>query len=380
MVGGWRWIRTAPAIALTNKDSILVGGFGNTTGDAVFDETIAMALKVQLGQSPFLDIVPDDRMTDELRLMQRPSEERLTHDIAREVCERLGLKAMLDGTLAALGSNYVLTLNATDCHSGATVASEQKEASSKEEVLKVLGPMASSMRTKLGESLPSIKRFDVPIEQATTPSLPALKAYALGIGERRKGREIESIAFFNRAIELDPEFAAAYTTLSTVYGSIGEWRRSEEYAQLAYDRQKRVSERERLFITYQYHDRVTGNQDEAARTLEMWKTAVSARFPPAERALADPQPVRALRQGGRGSHRSASAKPGDRVSHVEPGIRVSWTWPVCGRPQGRRRSRQARGGHGADAPAALPARDHDERRLGGGADRMGEIACRASSI
>ena len=113
----------------------------------------------------------------------------------------------------------------------------------------------------------------------TTPSLPALKAYALGIAERRKGRELESIAFFNRAIELDPEFAAAYTTLSTVYGSIGEWRRSEEYAQLAYARQKRVSERERLFITYQYHDRVTGNQDEAARTLELWKTAVSARLP-----------------------------------------------------------------------------------------------------
>ena len=122
VVGGWRWIRPAPAIELTNKDSILVGGFGNTTGDAVFDETIGMALKVQLGQSPFLDIVPDDRVTDELRLMQRPREERLTHDVAREACERLGLKAMLDGTLAALGSNYVLTLNATDCHSGATVA------------------------------------------------------------------------------------------------------------------------------------------------------------------------------------------------------------------------------------------------------------------
>jgi tetratricopeptide (TPR) repeat protein len=129
------------------------------------------------------------------------------------------------------------------------------------------------MRTKLGESLPSIKQFDVPIEQATTPSLPALKAYALGIAERRRGRELESVAFFNRAIELDPEFAAAYTTLSTVYGNVGEWQRSEEYAQLAYARQKRVSERERLFITYQYHDRVTGNQDEAVKTLELWKTA-----------------------------------------------------------------------------------------------------------
>jgi tetratricopeptide (TPR) repeat protein len=185
----------------------------------------------------------------------------------------MGLKAMLDGTLAVLGSNYVLTLNATDCQTSATVASEQREATGKEEVLKVLGSMASSMRTKLGESLPSIKQFDVPVEQATTPSLPALKAYALGIAERRRGRELESIAFFNRAIELDPEFAAAYTTLSTVYGSIGEWRRGEEYARLAYARQKRVSERERLFITYQYHDRVTGNQDEAVKTLELWKAA-----------------------------------------------------------------------------------------------------------
>ena len=273
LAGGWRWTRTTPAIALTNRDSILVGSFANTTGDAEFDETISMALKVQLGQSPFLDIVPDDRVAEELRRMQRPAEERLTHDVAREACERLGLKAMVDGTLAALGSHYVLTLNAADCRSGATVASEQKEASRKEEVLKVLGPMASSMRTRLGESLPSIKQFDVPVEQATTPSLPALKAYALGIAERRRGRELESIALFNRAIELDPEFAAAYTTLSTVYGSIGEWRRSEEYARLAYSRQKRVSERERLFVTYQYHDRVTGNQDEAIRTLELWKVA-----------------------------------------------------------------------------------------------------------
>jgi len=141
--------------------------------------------------------------------------------------------------------------------------------------------MASTLRTELGESLPSIKQFDVPIEQATTPSLSALRAYALGIDERRKGRELESVAFFNQAIELDPEFAAAYTTLSTVYGSLGEWRRSEEYARLAYDRQKRVSERERLFITYQYHDRVTGNQDEARTTLELWKRSFPRDYRPA---------------------------------------------------------------------------------------------------
>ena len=213
--------------------------------------------------------------------MQRPGDERLTHDTARQVCERLGVKAMVDGTIARLGQNYVLTLNATDCRTGDSVAREQRESPSREDVLGVLGTMASTLRTELGESLPSIKQFDVPIEQATTPSLSALKAYALGIDERRKGRELESVAFFNQAIELDPEFAAAYTTLSTVYGSLGEWRRSEEYARLAYDRQKRVSERERLFITYQYHDRVTGNQDEARTTLELWKRSFPRDYRPA---------------------------------------------------------------------------------------------------
>ena len=280
IVLAWRATSTSPALALSNRDQLLIASFANSTGENVFDETLSMALKVQLGQSPFLDIVPDDRISEELTLMQHPADERLTHDTARQVCERLGVKAMLDGTLARLGQNYVLTLNATDCRTGDAVASEQRESPSREEVLGVLGAMASGMRTELGESLPSIKQFDVPIEQATTPSLAALKSYALGLDERRKGHELESVAFFNRAIELDPEFAAAYTTLSTVYGSLGEWRRSEEYARLAYDRQKRVSERERLFITYQYHDRVTGNQDEARTTLELWKRSFPRDYRP----------------------------------------------------------------------------------------------------
>ena len=278
---GWRTMRSTPALALTNRDQILIGSFANSTSESVFDETLSTALKVQLGQSPFLDIVPDDKISEELTLMQRPGDERLTHDTARQVCERLGVKAMVDGTIARLGQNYVLTLNATDCRTGDSVAREQRESPSREDVLGVLGTMASTLRTELGESLPSIKQFDVPIEQATTPSLSALRAYALGIDERRKGRELESVAFFNQAIELDPEFAAAYTTLSTVYGSLGEWRRSEEYARLAYDRQKRVSERERLFITYQYHDRVTGNQDEARTTLELWKRSFPRDYRPA---------------------------------------------------------------------------------------------------
>ncbi len=190
-----------------------------------------------------------------------------------KLCQRLGLKAMLDGSIAPLGSTYVLRLDAMDCQTGEALAREQAEAASDDRVLKELGRLSSRMRTTLGESLPSIQRFDVPIEQATTPSLTALKAYALGLEERRHGRELESVAFFNQAIELDHEFASAYATLSTVYGSLGEWHRSEEYARLAYVLRNRVSERERLFITYQYHDRVTGNQDKAASTLELWKAA-----------------------------------------------------------------------------------------------------------
>jgi eukaryotic-like serine/threonine-protein kinase len=273
------WLLPA-APALTDRDSILIGTFENTTGDGVFDETLSEALKVHLGQSPFLDIVPDERIRETLDLMVRPADEPLTSAVMRQVCQRLSVKAMLDGSIAALGSHYVLTLHATDCETGDSLARAQAEATSKERVLTELGTISSTIRTALGESLPSIRQFDVPIEQATTPSLAALKAYTLGLEERRRGRDLESVAFFNQAIALDPGFAAAYTTLSTVYGSLGEWRRGEEYAELAYGVQHRVSERERLFITYQYHDRVTGNQDLAAETLELWKRAYPRDFRP----------------------------------------------------------------------------------------------------
>ena len=270
-VAAYTWL-IPHAPALTDRDSILIGAFENTTGDDDFDQTLGTALSAQLNQSPFLDIVSDQRVRETLRSMGRPADDRLTSAVAREVCQRLGLKAMLGGSIAPLGTSYVLNLNATDCQTGEPLAREQAEAA-KERVFSELGSMSSRMRSRLGESLPSIQRFDVPIEQATTPSLPALKAYALGLEERRRGRELESVAFLNQAIELDKEFAAAYATLSTVYGSLGELRRSEDYARLAYGLQNRVSERERLFINYQYHDRVTGNQDKAASTLELWKAA-----------------------------------------------------------------------------------------------------------
>ena len=273
LAGVARFTWRTPAPALSDRDRILVAGFANTTGDAVFDETLYTALSTQLAQSPFLDIVPTARVRETLRLMNRDPDEAMTHAVAREVCQRLGVKAMLEGSIAAIGSAYVLRLDATECQTGDSLARQQGQAGNQERVLRELGGMTSQMRTALGESLPSIQRFDVPIEQATTPSLAALKAYTLGLEERRRGRELESVAFLNQAIELDREFASAYATLSTVYGSLGEWHRSEEYARLAYVLQSRVSERERLFITYQYHDRVTGNQEKAAATLETWRSA-----------------------------------------------------------------------------------------------------------
>ena len=289
--------------ALTDRDSIMIGRFENSTADPVFDETLLTALKAHLGQSPFLDIIPDQRIAEALQLMARRPDERLTHAVAREVCQRLSLKAMLEGSIAPLGSHYVVTLAATDCQTGESLARAQAEATSKERVLAELGAISSSIRTSLGESLPSIQRFAVPIEQVTTPSLAALKAYTLGLEERRRGRDLESVAFFNQAIENDRDFASAYTTLSTVYGGVGELRRSEEYARLAHAVQRRVSERERLYITYQYHDRATGNQDEAARTLEIWKACLPSRLTAGERARADLSPPGQIRSARLPKHR-----------------------------------------------------------------------------
>jgi tetratricopeptide (TPR) repeat protein len=260
----------APATALTERDQVLLAEFLNHTGDLVFDLTLREALAVQLSQSPFLAIVPEDRVRETLRMMTRPSDERLTRPVAREVCERLGAKAMLEGQIAALGRSYVLTLEATDCSAGESLAREQAQVDSKERVLAALGRMASSMRGRLGESLATVSKFDVPIEQATTRSLDALKAYALGIAQRVKGDDIAAIPFLEHAVILDPAFASAHSALSAIYGSLGEAQERASHARLAYDNREHVTERERLFIEYQQHDAI-GDERRAIEILEMWK-------------------------------------------------------------------------------------------------------------
>ncbi len=276
----WPLIRTHPAPPLTERDSIILGEITNRTGDPVFEGTLRQALAVQLGQSPFLDILADERIADALRLMGRPRDERLTRDTAREVCERLAASAVIDGIVAPLGQLFVLTLTASECRSGNVLVQEQINAESRERVLQALGRLTSSMRTRLGESLATVGKFDLPVEQVTTPSLDALRAYTLGLARRAAGADVESIPFFERAIQLDPDFAMAHTALSTVYGNIGESQRSEEYIRRAYDSRSRVTERERLFIVFQYYDRITEDELRAIETLEVWKQSYPRDYRP----------------------------------------------------------------------------------------------------
>ncbi len=257
------------AQALTERDSILLPEFINTTGESVFDGTLKQALAVKLQESPFLNVIPEDRARETLRFMGRQPDERITPSLAREVCERQGVKAMLTGEIAQLGSHYVITLNGVNCHTGESLAREQIEVNSKEQVLNGLGTAATAIRRKLGESLASVEKFNAPIEQATTPSLEALKAFALGMEQRAKGAEAQSVPFFKRAIELDPNFGLAHATLGTVYMNQGERQLSMAYTKRAFELRDRVSEFEKLYISSHYYWLVTGEFDKAIEIFEL---------------------------------------------------------------------------------------------------------------
>lgn len=276
------WLMQLETVApLTERDSVILGTFSNATGDQVFDGTLREALAVHLGQSPFLNVLPAERLEETLRLMGRPEGSPLDHDAAREACERLNAKALIEGAIRPLGEHFVLSVSATGCASGETLVIGQNEVSRKEDVLRAVGEAAQSLRAQLGESLSMVESFGVPIEQATTPSLDALKAYTLGQARRAQGGEIESVPFFQRAVEIDPHFAMAWYALSLVYGNLGETIKGGEFGIRAYAERGRVSERERLAITYQYHDRVTGQVSETITTLELWKRLYPRDYRPA---------------------------------------------------------------------------------------------------
>jgi tetratricopeptide (TPR) repeat protein/predicted Ser/Thr protein kinase len=267
LIGVGLYLRSRPAAKLTEKDSVLLADFVNTTGDAVFDGTLKQALAVQLEQSPYLNIVPDQTIRKALQFMGRGPDERVTGSVAREICEREHIKAMLSGSIATLGSQYVVALDATNCATGDSLAREQVTATAKEAVLPAVGKAASSLRGKLGESLTSIQKFDTPVTEATTSSLEALKAYAAADEMRNGGGEAESIPLFAHAAELDPNFALAYARLAAIYSNLGEEDRGAASAKKAFDLRERVSERERFYIASHYYF-ATGDLEKEKETLE----------------------------------------------------------------------------------------------------------------
>src|SRR5689334_4325944 len=255
---------------LTDKDTVLITDFVNTTGEPVFDGTLKQALAVHLGQTPFLNIFPEDRVRETLRFMGRSPDDRITRDIGREICERQGIRALLTGSIASLGSHYVITLEAVNPRSGDPFAREQIEAESKEKVLSSLGTAAWNLRKKLGESLSMMQKYDVSIEQATTSSLEALKAYAMGNDERAKGNAKAALNFYQRAVELDQNFAMAYARIGVYYGNQQQMEAAKPYVEKAYELRDRVSERERLYITEKYYTYITAEIDKTIETLQTW--------------------------------------------------------------------------------------------------------------
>jgi tetratricopeptide (TPR) repeat protein len=253
---------------LTAKDTIVLADLANSTGDAVFDDALKTALNVSLRQSPFLNVLSDSEVARTLKQMTRPADTKITPEVARELCQRAGSKVYIAGAIGSLGSEYVLGLKAVTCENGDTLADQQVTATSKERVLDALGEAASKLRGELGESLATVQKFDVPLEQATTSSLEALKAYSLGRrGQNEKGSSA-ALPYYQRAIELDPSFAMGYRSVGLDYFSLGELGRAREYLTKAFQLREHASEREKLVITGGYYNDVTGELDKAAQTYQ----------------------------------------------------------------------------------------------------------------
>jgi serine/threonine protein kinase/Tfp pilus assembly protein PilF len=268
LVAGGLYYRSRQTKRLTDKDTIVLADFANTTGDAVFDDTLKTALNVSLRQSPFLNVLSDSEVAKTLQEMTRPVGAKLTPEVARELCLRAGSKAYLAGSIGSLGSEYVLGLKTVNCQSGDTLAEEQVTAASKEKVLDTLGEAASKLRGELGESLATVQKFDVPLEQATTSSLEALKAYSLGQKARNEKGSAAALPYHQRAIELDPNFSMGYWTVGDDYFILGEPRRTSEYLTKAFQLREHASEREKLMITAEYYSGATGELDKAAQTFQ----------------------------------------------------------------------------------------------------------------
>ncbi|HEX3321714.1 MAG TPA: serine/threonine-protein kinase [Terriglobales bacterium] len=267
------FFRSNHIVKLTEKDSIVIADFSNSTGNPVFDSTLKQALSISLSQSPFLNLLADQTISDTLKLMGRTGEQRLTTSLAREVCLRTNSKAMLEGSISELGNEYVIGLKALECRSGAVLAEEQVQASGSGEVLNSMDRAAKAVRSKLGESLSTVQRFDTRLEEATTPSLEALQAFSAGEKAREEKGETFAIPFYKRALDLDPNFALAHLNLGVMYSNLGQIDLASEHLKIAYDLRKRVSDLERYSISALYEDIVTRDVEKAIHNYEEWARA-----------------------------------------------------------------------------------------------------------
>jgi serine/threonine protein kinase/predicted Zn-dependent protease len=274
------FLHSRKAHALTDKDTIVLADFTNTTGDPVFDGALRQGLSVQLEQSPFLSIISEQQIQQTLQMMGQKPDAKLTLETARELCQRTGSAAVLDGSIAQIGTPYLLTLKAVNCSDGSSLASTEAQASDKNHVLDVLGKTASEIRNKLGESLSTVRKFDTPLEQATTQSLEALKALSSGNEVLYATGEVAAIPFLKRAIELDPNFALAYAWLGRMYGDIGESGLAADYSRKAYELSDRTSEAEKFFISAHFHIAVTGNMEKAEQICQLWAQAYPRSYTP----------------------------------------------------------------------------------------------------
>ncbi len=274
------YVRSRHSAKLTDKDTIVLADFTNATGDPVFDDTLRQGMAVQLAQSPFLSLISEERIQQTLGLMGQPADARLTPAVALEICERTDSAAVLDGSIARLGSQYVLGLRARDCRTGQVLAEEQAQAAREEDVLNALGEIASKFRTRVGESLTTVEKHNTPLAEATTPSLEALRALTTAYKVAGSSGSAAAVPFFKRAIAIDPNFAAAHAALGRMYGDIGEPVLSAESTSKAYELRDRASDNEKFFITASYEMQVTGNMEKARETCELWAQTYPREYAP----------------------------------------------------------------------------------------------------
>jgi serine/threonine protein kinase/predicted Zn-dependent protease len=302
---------------LTEKDTVLLADFVNGTGDSVWDETLKQWLRVELDQSPYLNIVSDENVTKLLRYAGRSRNERITPELARDLCQRAGSNAMLQGSISSIGSHYAIELKAVNCQNEEVLAEEQKEANSREQVLTKLRDAGVSMRSKLGESLASIQKYEIPVQQATTPSLEALQAYSAGLQAKQSRGDDEALPLLKRAVAIDPNFAMAHAVLGMLYSNLDDTALGSEHARKAYELRDRVTEREKFYVDSSYYNMATGELQKEIEVYEQWRQAYPR----------DPGPYRKLAycEGFLGQYEKAAAgyrqalalEPNEVVNYVD---------------------------------------------------------------